>query len=355
MKNPLIGLALGSGSARGLSHIGIINSLNDMGIHPRIICGCSVGALVGGAYAADHLDKLEAWIRSLTRTDVLRFFDISLTSGGVILGERLTNVFREYIGDVTIESLAMPFCAVATDLSTGREIWFRDGLLLDAIRASISLPGLFSPILIDDRWLVDGGLVNPVPVSTCRAMGADIVIAVNLNGGLVGRHLTSRQATAVEMSGEEESTEPSTGLTTLRESFTDLTTRIRRSLKDSVDSLIAQLWQDDSARPGLFDVMASSINIMQDRITRSRMAGEPPDIVLSPQLDHIGLLEVYRAEEAIEEGIKCVQRAQQALSEIIPGVGSNDQKEPPRRLLPASKRETQRRRNRHDTAEEGDT
>lgn len=152
---PCIGLALGSGSARGLSHIGIIRALADMGIHPHIICGCSVGAMVGGAYAASHLDNLETWVRSLTRTDVVRFFDISLTSGGVILGDRLTNVFREYIGDVTIESLSIPFSAVATELVTGREIWFRKGFLLDAIRASMSLPGLFAPVQIDNRWLVD--------------------------------------------------------------------------------------------------------------------------------------------------------------------------------------------------------
>ncbi|HEU19763.1 MAG TPA: patatin-like phospholipase RssA [Deltaproteobacteria bacterium] len=316
MSYPRIGLALGSGSARGLSHIGIIHALAEMGIHPHIVCGCSVGAMVGGAYAADHLDKLETWIRSLTRTDVLRFFDISLTSGGVILGERLTNVFREYIGEVTIESLSIPFSAVATELATGREIWFRTGFLLDAIRASMSLPGLFAPVQIDNNWLVDGGLVNPVPVSICRAMGADVVIAVNLNGGIVGRHLSSKQAKAVETASGGRPPE----------FFTDLTNRIKRSLKNGVDSLIAQLWQDDSNRPGMFDVMASSINIMQDRITRSRMAGDPPDVMLAPQLEHIGLLEVYRASEAIEEGIKCVRRAKDALSDIISidrGAGQN--------------------------------
>ncbi|MBN2687867.1 MAG: patatin-like phospholipase RssA [Deltaproteobacteria bacterium] len=340
MNNPRIGLALGSGSARGLSHIGIINALNEIGIHPHIVCGCSVGAMVGGAYAADHLDKLEAWVRNLTRTDVLRFFDISLTSGGVILGDRLTNVFREYVGDVTIESLSIPFCAVATELSTGREIWFRDGFLLDAIRASISLPGLFAPVLLDERWLVDGGLVNPVPVSTCRAMGADVVIAVNLNGGLVGRHLSSQQVTAVETTPDATSSEL----------FSTMTKKIRRSLKNSVDSLIAQLWQDESDRPGLFDVMASSINIMQDRITRSRMAGDPPDIVLAPQLDHIGLLEVYRAAEAIEEGIQCVQRAHQALCEIIPGVCSPSPEGKPDNQLPTTEPGKQKSRVKKNTA-----
>jgi len=316
MTSPRIGLALGSGSARGLSHIGIIQALADMGIHPHIVCGCSVGAMVGGAYAAGHLDKLETWVRSLTKKDVVSFFDISLTSGGVILGDRLTNVFREHTGNVTIESLPIPFSAVATELATGREIWFRSGFLLDAIRASMSLPGLFAPVHIDNKWLVDGGLVNPVPISICKAMGADVVIAVNLNGGLVGRHLSSKQATAVETTLEQQSPE----------SFTDLTNRIKRSLKNSVDSLIAQLWQDDSDRPGLFDVMASTINIMQDRITRSRMAGDPPDVVLSPQLDHIGLLEVYRAAEAIEEGKRCVQRAKYALNDIIPTDGGAGQK-----------------------------
>jgi len=306
MDRPHIGLALGSGSARGLSHIGVIHALGDMGIRPDIICGCSVGSMVGGAYAADHFDQLEVWVRSLKRTDVVRFFDVSLTGGGVILGERLITFFRDQIGDIMIESLPIPFAAVATELATGRELWFKQGLLLDAIRASMSFPGLFAPVQIDNRWLIDGGVVNPVPVSVCKAMGADVVIAVNLNSGLVGRHTSAKQAKRASSADPREPVE----------SLTDLTTRIKSSLKNSVDNLIAQLWQDDSDRPGLFDVVTSSINIMQDRITRSRMAGDPPDVVLTPQLDHIGLLEVYRAAEAIEEGKQCVLRAQQSIRNI---------------------------------------
>ncbi|MBI9085781.1 MAG: patatin-like phospholipase RssA [Desulfobacterales bacterium] len=306
MSTPRIGLALGSGSARGLSHIGVIRALAAMGIRPDIIAGCSVGAMVGGAYAAGHIDELETWLCGLDRMDVLGFFDVSLTSGGVILGERLTRVFRDFIGNRAIEDLPIPFAAVATDLTTGREIWLDRGPLIDAVRASMGLPGLFAPVQKDGQWLVDGGLVNPVPISICRAMGADIVIAVNLNGRLVSRHLATHEDRPPKQLPPITPTEEAS-----------LAERLKTSLKNGVEAVRSRMWHDETDTPGLFDVMASAINIMQDRITRSRMAGDPPDLSLRPKVDQIGLLEVHRAAEAIEAGWACVKRAEAALSELI--------------------------------------
>ncbi|WP_258868171.1 patatin family protein [Alkalilimnicola ehrlichii] len=182
-----IGIALGSGSARGWSHIGVLTALAEAGIEPDIVCGSSIGALIGGVYAAGRLDDIEAWGNSLTRREVFSYMDFTLSGGGAIAGKRLMEVCSEYIEGCDIECLPKRFGAVATDLKTGTEVWLQEGPLQTAIRASISLPGLLTPVHVDGRWLVDGGLVNPVPVSLCRALGADIVIAVNLNGDLLGR------------------------------------------------------------------------------------------------------------------------------------------------------------------------
>lgn len=305
MKDLRIGIALGSGAARGLAHIGIIKALHDMGIRPDIVCGCSAGAVVGGAYAAGSLDSLEEWVRSLTRKAVIGFFDVSLLSGGVIAGERFINFFGEQIGNVHIENLSIPFASVATELVTGREVWFRSGPLVDAVRASISLPGVLAPIQIKDKWLVDGGIVNPVPISICRAMGADVVIAVNLNSDLVGRHFEEDQR------GDQKIGGPPVGY---------LANRIKRGLKGGMEMVLSQVWRGESNRPGLFDVIGGSINIMQDRITRSRMAGDPPDLVLVPHLEHLGLLEFYRADEAIEEGKNCVRKEEITINEFLRGI-----------------------------------
>ena len=291
-----IGLVLGSGSSRGWSHIGILRALAEIGIEPDLVCGCSVGAIVGASYAAGNLDRLEQWVTSLTRTDVVRFLDLNLSLSGFVDAARLRSFFGEYVcpESVRIEELGRTFATVSTDLETGREIWITEGSVLDAVWASMSLPGLFPPIRNQGRWLVDGGLVNPVPVSVCRALGAEIVIAVNLNGSIVGRHFLHH---AREKSDEI----PADGL---------LAT-VRKTVSKTVRSYSVSLFDNngtEDAPPGLFDAISGSINIVQDRITRSRMAGDPPDIVLAPRLSHIGLMEFYRAREAIEEGRECVRR-----------------------------------------------
>ena len=287
-----IGLALGSGSARGWSHIGILRALAEIGIEPDLVCGSSVGAIVGASYAAGNLDKLEEWVTSLTRADVARFLDLNLSLNGFIDAPRLRSFFADYVcaEAVRIEELGRTFATVSTDLENGREIWFTEGSVLDAVWASMSLPGLFPPIRNQGRWLVDGGLVNPVPVSVCRALGADKVIAVNLNGAIVGRHFLHRIEDEADQAAAD-----------------GLLSMLRKTVKNYSSSLFGSNGTNDSA-PGLFDAIIGSINIVQDRITRSRMAGDPPDIMLAPRLSHIGLMEFYRAREAIQEGRECVQR-----------------------------------------------
>jgi len=288
-----IGLALGSGSSRGWSHIGILRALAEIGIEPDLVCGCSVGAIVGASYAAGNLDRLEHWVTSLTRTDVARFLDLNLSLSGFVDVPRLRSFFADYVcaEAMRIEELGRTFATVATDLETGREIWLSQGSVLDAVWASMSLPGLFPPIRYQGKWLVDGGLVNPVPVSVCRALGAETVIAVNLNGSIVGRHFLHR----VRDEKEDEVTEEG------------LLSTVRKTVKSYSVSLFGGNGTDETA-PGLYDAISGSINIVQDRLTRSRMAGDPPDIVLSPRLSQIGLMEFYRAREAIEEGRECVRR-----------------------------------------------
>lgn len=309
---PGIGLALGSGSARGWAHIGVIQGLAEVGIVPGIVAGSSIGAFVGAAYASNQTDKLENWARSLTWKEIVNYIDLSVIGGGFIHGEKLFEFARKYVKEDTIESLPHRFGAVATELDTGREIWFRDGPLLEAVRASIALPGVLTPVQFQGRWLVDGGLSNPVPVSLCRAMGADMVIAVNLNGDIVGKHARSR-ARKTESAGKEGSSNEGTLLERV-------SAQLKNSLFERKDILLSQLFGDSLDSPGLFNVLASSINIMQDRITRSRMAGDPPEVILSPRLSQLGLMEFDQAAIAIEEGRACVRRMRPALEQLLEGL-----------------------------------
>lgn len=307
-RKPVIGLALGGGSARGWAHIGIIRELGRLGIEPDIVCGTSIGALVGGLYVSGRLDTLEEWLLRLNRKEIIRYLDIKLLpGGGFVEGKRLMNFFQEWTGEVSIENLPKPFAAVATELATGREIWIRQGLLLEAVRASIALPGIFTPVRRDDCWLVDGSLVNPVPVSVCRALGADLVIAVNLNGGLLERY--ARKFTPVAEKDEGMNAEAS------------LLEKLSVELKQRANSLVSQLFDSSVKTPGLFEVLSSSLNIMQDLIVRSRMAGDPPELLIAPRLAHIGLLEFDRAKEAIEEGRASVKRMLPALEDLLSAGG----------------------------------
>jgi NTE family protein len=274
-----IGLVLGSGSARGWAHIGVIRALHDAGIVPDLVCGCSIGALVGAAYADGDLDDLERWVTNLSWQDVVGLMDVSL-SGGLIKGDKLISFFEKQFVDKEFSALPRPFGCVATELASGHEVWLRDGSVSSAVRASIALPGVLAPIRRDGRLLVDGGLVNPVPVSLCRAMGADIVIAVDLNSDIVGRSFKRAQATAAPT----------------EQGWTD---RLLSSLG---------LQPPDNNQPSMATVLSTSINIMQSRIARSRLAGEPADALIAPRLAHLGLMDYHRATEAIAEGKAAVER-----------------------------------------------
>ena len=310
---PIIGLALGSGSARGWAHIGVINELEQISVVPDIICGTSIGALVGGIYLAGQLDTLRDWLLQLERKEIIKYLDIRLLSGGgFVEGTRLMEFFHRQIGDLNIEDLPKPYTCVATDLESGREIWFQKGPLLDAIRASIALPGIFTPVHLNDRWLVDGGLVNPVPVSLCRALGAELVIAVNLNQDALNRH--SGPLRYVKEPEDNDDNDGSVEGSLLQ--------RISEELKQRADALVSQLIvpKPKIPTPGLFDVLAGSIAIMQDRLTRSRMAGDPPDILLTPRVAHIGLLEFDRAAEAIDAGRHSVTSMLPAINCLVSAV-----------------------------------
>lgn len=294
-KGPIIGMALGSGSARGWAHIGVLKALREAGIVPHVIAGTSAGALVGAAYAAGWIDELEKWVCELDAGDVRSWFDVSLGAGGLLQGRRLISFFKQSIGAKNIEDLPMPFGAVATDMNSGREMWLRSGDVMNAVRASISLPGLFTPVEYDGRWLLDGGLVNPIPVSLCRAMGADYVIAVNLNNDIVGRRVNQKAAKAAAP--------PRVAETQLGKDFNKLVARVSDWLGPNENDKPEKYKLE---KPSMLDVMSSSVSIMQDRITKSRMAGDPPDVMISPRLAHFGLMEFERGREAIEEGIAAV-------------------------------------------------
>lgn len=285
-----IGLALGSGSSRGFSHIGIINELADNGVVPDVICGASVGAMIGASLVTGRLEALEEWARKVTRLQAARFLDIDARFTGFVDLERFNEFLDAYVAtdEETIEDRESIYGTLATELQTARELWMTEGSLKMAVWASMALPGLFPPKKHQGKWLMDGGLVNPVPVSLCRALGAQFIIAVNLNGDIVGKHFETHSKKQLE-------------------DRNGVTGRISHFAREYTGSLFSGADEDEKA-PSLINSVAGAVNITQDRITRSRMAGDPPDVLLAPKLADIGLLELYRAGEAIDEGRECVKR-----------------------------------------------
>ncbi|HET9176413.1 MAG TPA: patatin-like phospholipase family protein [Pseudolabrys sp.] len=295
-----MGLALGGGAARGFAHIGVIRALEAHGIVPDVIVGTSIGAVVGGCYAAKEMDNLETWARTLTVRGVLGYLDISLSGSGLIGGGHLAARLEAGLKESRVEDLPIRFAAIATEFNTGHEIWLTHGRLSEALRASYSLPGIFPPVRIGGRWLVDGALVNPVPVSAARALGARLVIAVNLNSDLFGR------GTIIANHGPDENDiapEPPKA-NGFRRMFSG-----ERSLR--------RQFFGRRGRPGLPTVMVEAFNVMQDRITRARLAGDPPDVLISPRLGDIGWFDFHRAAEAVEIGGEATTKALDAVNEAV--------------------------------------
>jgi NTE family protein len=296
---PTIGLALGGGAARGFAHIGVMRTLVEHGIVPDVIVGTSIGAVVGGCYAAKQLDTLEKWARTLSVRGVLGYLDISLTGAGLIRGSHLAKQLDDTLAGVRIDELSTRFAAIATEFNTGHEIWLTRGRLAEALRASYALPGIFPPVLIGGRWLVDGALVNPVPVSAARALGARLVIAVNLNSDLFGR------GTIIADHGSDETDETANG-----EPKRERTWR--------------RQFLGRRGRPGIPTVMVEAFNVMQDRITRARLAGDPPDVTISPRLGGLGLFDFHRGGDAIAIGADAAQRSLDSINEAITALSRTD-------------------------------
>ncbi len=298
-----VGLALGGGAARGFAHIGVIRALSARGIVPDVIVGTSIGAVVGGLYAAGQLDTLEQWARGLTRRGVLGYLDISLSGSGLISGGKLATRLETVLGDRKIEDLPARFTAITTELVTGHEIWLTRGRLVHALRASYALPGIFMPVHVGGRWLVDGALVNPVPVSAARALGARLVIAVNLNADMFGRGVTISSHGSDEGDDRKmaESRQRSNGL--------------RGML--TPEWLLKRHFFGGAGRPGISSIMIDAFNVMQDRVTRSRLAGDPPDVLINPRLGRIGLFDFHRAQDSIAIGMQAAEKAMDDVAEAL--------------------------------------
>jgi len=282
-----IALALGGGAARGWAHIGVLRALDEAGIEIDMIAGTSIGALVGGCYLAGKLDALEEFARSLTKRRIFGLLDLHLGGSGLLGGLKLTAKMQEHLNGITFADLDKPLVCVAAEIRTGHEIWLSSGSLITAMRASYALPGVFEPVACNRRVLVDGALVNPVPVSVCRAYEQPLVVAVNLHYDLFGRAAVIKHSAADDDGGAE--------------------------------LVLDRGPSEREAKLGITGVMVEAFNIIQDRISRARMAGDPPDLSLLPKLGHIGLTEFHRADEAIRLGYE-ITRAQLGELERLRGV-----------------------------------
>jgi NTE family protein len=310
-RRPRIGLALGGGAARGWSHIGAIQVLREAGLAIDVVAGCSIGAAVGACFSAGKLDELAAFARALTKRRVMGLLDFHISGSGLIAGERLRRLLERDLAGCRIESLPVTFATVATELGTGHEIWLTRGDVVEAVRASYALPGVFDPVKVAGRWLMDGALVNPVPVTAARALGADVVICVNLNGDARVR------GTVIQAHGAE-AVEPPAAVAALvpeaprRWALLRGTGRLKASRARPADP---------GAPNGIASVMIDAFNITQDRISRSRLAGDPPDVMINPKLAQMGLFEFHRADECIELGRQATQRMLPEIREIVAAAG----------------------------------
>jgi NTE family protein len=303
-----VGLALGGGAARGWSHIGAIEVLQEAGIPIDVVAGCSIGAAVGACHAAGKLGELREFALSLTKRRVMGLLDFHISGSGLIAGERLRRLLERDLGSCRIEDLPLTFAAVATELGTGHEIWLTRGGLVEAVRASYALPGIFDPVKIAGRWLMDGALVNPVPVTAARALGADVVLCVNLNGDMRVR------GTVIQSHGAE-------GADAVMEAAAEAAAAMpeepRRWPLIGARRPRPKPRPDAGAPSGIASVMVDAFNITQDRISRSRLAGDPPDVMINPKLAQMGLFEFHRAEECIELGRQATRRMLPEIHEMI--------------------------------------
>lgn len=296
-----IGIALGGGLARGFAHIGVLKVLQKQGIFPSIVAGTSIGAVVGGCYLANKLDLLEEWALSLNRLTIISYLDFRVRSAGLIGGHKLIATLNDHFQGMRIEDLPHPFITICADLVTGHEVWIRSGSVVEAMQASFALPGVFPPVERNGRFLLDGALINPLPVNASQALGARMTIAVDLHSDIIGKAAKPGKAYPTVAGFDlfnDKDVPPA-----VQEGFTS--------------SLTKRLFRREKHHPSLFGVMISALGIMQDRLTRSRLAGDPPDIHIKPQIGHIGLLEFERARDLIGEGEAAALKALPEIREAM--------------------------------------
>ncbi|MEZ5602976.1 MAG: patatin-like phospholipase family protein [Burkholderiaceae bacterium] len=294
-----IGVALGSGSARGLAHIGVMRAIVEAGLRVDVVAGTSMGAFVGAIFAAGRLDRLEADFRGFDWSSIAALVDPVFPRSGLIDGRRIGDFMRSQVDVTKVEELPIPFRAIATDITSGEAVAIGSGDLIEAVRASIAVPGIFTPIRSEGRILVDGGLVEPVPVGAARALGADLVIAVDLNHDIV----PERSARVAQ--------EASPG------ALTQAVTQVLASLDSLQSPALAQLreWLEREPLPGILDVLLASIYIMQARITQATLAQDRPEVLIQPSLGAVRFMAFDRAEEIVEAGYRA---ARQALEDAAP-------------------------------------
>ncbi|CAG9001562.1 MAG: putative NTE family protein [Candidatus Celerinatantimonas neptuna] len=309
---PRIGIALGSGAAKGWAHIGVLMALEEMGIYPQVVAGCSIGAFVGAIYANRNLSELDEWAKQLTNWEVFKLLDIGFSRGGLIAGKKMFSKADELLGPRLVESSEIPFAAVATELYQGREIWLRRGNMRRAIRASCAIPGLFSPIRWHGQWLIDGAVSNPVPVSLCRAMGATHVIAVDLQSKRFNKNRSAEEPILLHDYHNSQ----------LEEHSESVFSRMMGVGQGYFNSVVGRLGRAKSLhkrkKPNMMSVMSGALDILEDKLKRSRMAGDPPDVLITPQVGDIGLMEFFKAQEAIEQGRQAVRHVSHQLQEMLP-------------------------------------
>ncbi|WP_028865968.1 patatin-like phospholipase RssA [Psychromonas aquimarina] len=292
-----IGVALGSGSARGWAHIGVIEALNDLGLKIDVVAGCSIGSYVGAAYANNKLSELKEWVGGFTEWQVAGLMGVGLNRGGLVSGERVFKQLEQHFSPSTFEQLNKPLGVVATDLYSGKEVWFTSGDVIEAVRASCAIPALFPAVWhkSKQRWLVDGALVNPVPVSLCRHLGADFVIGVNLNSDY-RPHLYEQNSSALQQNQEKTNDFFEKSKSVINQWF-------------SID-----IYNDSQPKPpSMLGAITGSLAIMQDRLTRSKLIAEPPEIIIEPRLSDFGIMEYHRGSELIAEGRASVKRVEEQI------------------------------------------
>lgn len=286
-KKMTISLVLGSGGARGLAHIGAIRWLEENNYEIKSITGCSIGSLIGGVYAAGKLDQLEEWMRTITTLDIANLLDFSWGSGGIFKGEKIINTLVGFLEDIQIEDLSIPFTAVATDITTEKEVWLNSGSLFDAIRASVSLPLFFTPVKYKNSILIDGGVLNPVPIAPTFNDDTDLTIAVNLGGKLLK---------------EKEAVHNELNKSTVDGSF-------QESVLGFMQSFLKKDKEPMEKRWGMYEVANMAFDTMQSSIARSKIASYPPDVEIEIARNACGTLEFERAEEMIALGYDKAKKA----------------------------------------------